>query len=479
MSIANRILRVQLRNGALTNFDPDRTRGALLAAAQSIGGFGHDLEDSEPYVLFAGRADEEVAQILADMVVMALNSDPRHHIPNFPPHIEHVQDMIVHVLRSFGFVDVADVYEAYRWGKHWIRTGDLAPAEFVANGFPEERCRRILKRNTEWGCDTVAGANEIVASGRALAILERSFAEYEAELDAVAAAFEARVARGHRIQIIVVAGPSSSGKTTTTVKLHQRLTARGVPLVMMNLDHYFWPAHQHPVDWMADRDYETPHALDYQLINRHLHELLSGRPVDMPAYDFKLGDRVPGSRLALPSGACLLLDCLHGLYPPLTRGIPDESKFRIYLENLNMVYEGLGSTRRTVRFADVRMLRRMLRDHRHRNHNPVLTLVHWDKVRRSELANIVPFWKHADVVVNGGTPLDLAILKPFIEGVFPAEEALGRYPGHLDARLRRQRAARLIASSASLPADQLARIPGDSLVREFIGGSTLSIPHND
>jgi uridine kinase len=475
--IANKILRVKLRNGALTNFDPARIRHAIRGASSSIGGFHRALEPAIDEFL-ASLPDDALSAHLADMVVLALNADPRHHIPNFPPHIEDVQDMIIHVLRSYGFIDVADVYETYRWGKHWIRQRDITAEQFVGNGFPEVKTRRILQANTEWGCDTVAGLNELVISGRYRPILEESIAQYERELDNAVTQFERRRAGGDNIRILIVAGPSSSGKTTTTVKIHQRLTARGIPLVMMNLDHYFWPAQQHPVDWMADRDYETPHALDYHLINRHLHQLLAGQEIEMPAYDFKLGERVKGQCLKLPHDACILLDCLHGLYPPLTHGIPDSAKFRIYIENLNMIYEGLGSTSRVVRFTDVRMLRRMLRDHAHRNHNPLLTLVHWEKVRKSELANIVPLWGRADALVNGGTPIDLPILKTFVEAILPTEESLKRFPGHLDALLRLDRVKRLLASTVPLPQEEVDRIPGDALIREFIGGSTLKIPHN-
>lgn len=479
MAIANKILRVKLRNGALTNFDPERCRRAIHAAARSIGGFGQHHEPGVNDWILQGHDDNQVATRLAEMVVMALNADARRHIPNFPPHVEDVQDMIIHVLRSYGFVDVADVYEAYRWGKHWVRNGDITESQFVGNGIPEEKTRQIQRANAELGCDSIAGLNELVNAGRGQELVDLSVAAYEADLDRAVQAFDRRTARGDRIRILIVAGPSSSGKTTTTVKLHQRLTARGVPLVMMNLDDYFWPALQHPVDWMADRDYETPHALDYNLINQHLHDLLEGREIQMPAYDFKLGERVPGRKLSIDRDACLLLDCLHGLYPPLTQGIADSAKFRVYLENMNMVYEGLGGTSRAVRFTDVRMMRRMLRDHRHRNHNPLLTLNHWEKVRKSELANIVPLWARADVIVNGGYLVDLPLLKPFVEDIFPSEAAVAKFPGHLDARMRRERVRRLLASVVPLPADVIAKIPGDSLVREFIGGGTLTIPHND
>jgi len=479
MAIANKILRVQLRNGALINFDPGKIRHAMLSAAGSIGGFGSHWQEGVNDLFLDRQNEDQIATILSDMVVVTLNSDPRYHIPNFPLHIEDIQNTIIHVLRSYGFVDVADVYEVFRWGKHWMRQGAITPEQFVGNGQPEAKASEILRRNAKWGCDTVAGLNEIVSNGRMSRIVQDSLALYEGELDAALGAFDRRIARGDRIRIVTVAGPSSSGKTTTTVKVHQRLVTRGINVVMMNLDDYFWPAHQHPVDWMADRDYETPHALDYNLINQHLRDLLAGRKIEMPSYDFKIGDRVPGRNLELPPDSVLLLDCLHGLYPPLTHGIPEEAKFRIYIENMNMLREGLGTTMGAVRFTDIRMLRRMVRDHRHRNHSPLLTLIHWDKVRRSELANIIPLWGRADALVNGGLPFDLPVLKPFVDPLFPSPKDLARFPGHLDAHLRLERVRRLLDSIASLPQHEIDAIPGDATIREFIGGSTLKIPHND
>ena len=480
MSVDNKILRVQLRDGALTNFDSGRIHRALLGAARSVGGFGNSRVEGVNDFMFVDREkDDAIAAILSDMVVMGLNMDPRHHVPNFPPHIEKVQDIIVHVLRSYGFVDVADVYDVYRWGKHWVRAGVIPPEQFVHNGYPDEKLKVIRKWNSDHGCDTVAGLNELTRTGRMGPIIEESTVRYESELDEAVSRFVERLDKGDTIRVILVAGPSSSGKTTTTLKVRQKLIDRGLKIKMMNLDDYFWPVNQHPTDWIADRDFETPHALDYNLINRHLKALLEGQEILMPAYDFKRGIRVEGERFKIEEDTILLLDCLHGLYPHMTTSVPASMKFKIYLENLNVLGEGLGQSGKHIRLTDVRILRRMVRDQTHRNHPALNTVLHWEKVRKSELASIIPFWGTVDTVVNGGLPFEIPALKPLAMSIFPVEADFQPYSQLADARIRFLRLKELLASVEPLDQATLDSIPGDSVIREFIGGSTMKIPHND
>jgi uridine kinase len=282
-----------------------------------------------------------------------------------------------------------------------------------------------------------------------------------------------------------ISGPSSSGKTTTTVKLTQRLERQGLRFLMLNLDDYFWSLVEHPTDWINDRNYETPEAMDIQLLNQHLRELLDGRTIDKPVYSFKEGRRLAAKPVKLEKGQVLLLDCLHGLYPPITEGIPASSQFRLYIETQNVMFEGDGSTERLTQFTDVRMLRRMLRDARHRNHSPLLTILHWHYVRAGELFSIIPFSGLADHTVNGGFPFDLPALKPFFSGAdsfLPRREDFQPYRGFLDAEIRYQRVRDLLESIEGLALSQvndLGFIPGDAVIREFIGGSTIRIPHNE
>src|SRR6266496_1474035 len=166
MPVKNRIVKVQRRNRALVRFDESRIWQAILRAAESIGGFRHDLLPGVNDRIFdAYGTDDKIAGFLADTVVICLNSDPHHLIANFPPTIETIQDLVLHVLRSYGFQNTADAYECYRWGRHWLREGAINEAQFVANGFPKKRMEKTLEWNRQHGCDTVAGLNEIVRTG--------------------------------------------------------------------------------------------------------------------------------------------------------------------------------------------------------------------------------------------------------------------------------------------------------------------------
>jgi uridine kinase len=253
----------------------------------------------------------------------------------------------------------------------------------------------------------------------------------------------------------------------------------------LNLDDYFWPLAEHPTDWINDRNYETPEALDIQLINQHLRILLDGGAVEKPVFSFKEGRHVGTRTVRLESDQVLLLDCLHGLYPPLIEGIDRSAEFRVYANVRTAVHEGDGSTKRLILSDDVRLLRRMLRDSRHRNTSPLFTLLHWHYVRAGELFSILPFEGRADVVLNGGFPFDLTVMHPLLCGeppALPPPESLQDYAGFLDARIRLQRLQRALANTVGIPRtalDDFDLLPGDALIREFIGGSTVRIPHNE
>jgi uridine kinase len=254
---------------------------------------------------------------------------------------------------------------------------------------------------------------------------------------------------------------------------------------MLNLDDYFWSAVEHPTDWLNDRNFEAPEALDIQLLNEHLRALLDGKTVEKPLYSFKEGRRNGTKTVKLEPDQILLLDCLHGFYPPITEGIDGSMQFRLYIEAMNVLYEGDGSTKRLTQFTDVRLVRRMLRDVKHRNHSPLASILHWHYVRYGELFSIIPLMGLADHVVNGGTPFDLPALKPFFLGegnYLPKPEDFAQYAGFLDARIRYDRVKNLLESVEGFTQAQVADsnfIPGDAVIREFVGGSTVQIPHNE
>lgn len=472
------------RDRSLVPFDEGRVAHAILRGARAAGSFARDHMPGVNDRLFNACGDDEhLAEFLASMVVAMLNRDPRHWIANFPPTIEEIQDTVLHVLRSFGFVTVADAYECWRWGKHWVRAGAITMEQFVGNGYPTPFHEETLAWSRAHDCHTVDGLNDIVRSGKLVWLVEEATERYERSLDEAAHKMLARM-ETDEIKMIWISGPSSSGKTTTTVKLLQRLEREGLSFLMLNLDDYFWPVVEHPTDWLNDRNFETPEALDISTINRHLRQLLEGKPIEKPIYSFKEGTHVGTKRVRLKEDQILLLDCLHGLYPPMTHGIAPEHIFRVYIEAASMLFEGDGSTDRLVPFTDIRLLRRMLRDAHHRNHRPLHTLLHWHYVRGGELFSIVPLMGLADHQVNGGMPFDLAVLRPYFvpDGIWPNPDEVAPYASFLDARIRYRRIAQLLRTVAGLTiweTQDAKLISGDHLIREFIGGSTLEIPHNE
>jgi uridine kinase len=221
------------------------------------------------------------------------------------------------------------------------------------------------------------------------------------------------------------------------------------------------------------------------LLNQHLKALLNGQTIEKPIYSFKEGRRAGTKPVKLEKDQILLLDCLHGLYPPMTEGIDAAAQFRLYIETQNVLYEGDGTSQRMTKFTDVRLIRRMLRDARHRNHSPLLTVLHWHYVRAGELFSIIPLMGLADHVVNGGFPFDLAALKPFFVGdggLLPRQAEIESYRGFLDAHIRYDRVRKLLESVEGFSKEVVNGydlIPGDAVVREFVGGGTIKIPHNE
>jgi len=220
-------------------------------------------------------------------------------------------------------------------------------------------------------------------------------------------------------------------------------------------------------------------------LNAHLQTLLAGGTIEKPVFSFKDGRRAGTKSVRLEPDQVLLLDCLHGLYPPITEGIPAAAQFRVYIENLSVIRSGNGSNGQRLPFTDIRLLRRMLRDAKHRNHSPLCTILHWHYVRAGELFSIIPLQGLADAIIDGGFPFELAALKPFFagaDGMMPTAADFQDYPGFLDARMRFERVRQLLDSVNGVTLAEAAStqfLPGDAVVREFIGGSTIPIPHNE
>ena len=241
-------------------------------------------------------------------------------------------------------------------------------------------------------------------------------------------------------------------------------------LVTLNIDNFFFDAELHPKDEFGDYDWETPQALDLKLVNEHLSRLVAGEEVSIPYYDFKTnrrGDIVTPMRIK--PNDIILIDSLHGLYPAMTEALDDELKFELYIETLLQMK---GPDDRMVRWTDLRLMRRMVRDAEHRASDPTDTLEHWHYVRSSEMRNIIPYANQADFIVNGALSYELPVMRRRLLDHFDrwAAEYEGD-PLRMDALTRATRVHKLLSAVAPIETNAEEAIPPTSHLREFIGGS--------
>ncbi|HOO77801.1 MAG TPA: nucleoside kinase [bacterium] len=340
-------------------------------------------------------------------------------------------------------------------------------AQYIQN-IPMQVIEGTLTWNREQNVDTVQGLNRRIAEGSFADLVKASDERYHWFTRTAA---EAIINSPKPIRLVIIAGPSSSGKTTATIKISERLKEKGLELVPMVLDNYFFDLEMHPKDEYGDYDFETPQALDLPLINKHLGDLLAGKEIRMPIYSFKTGKRLQETvPLKLSENEIVLIDSLHGLYEPMTSSVPAANKFRLYIETLSQLKDVHGEW---TRWTDIRLLRRMIRDSWHRSYSPVRTIGHWHYVRRSEMKHIVPFITETDFVVNGALAYELPIHKKYSFAAL--KEAMDEFkddPGKQDAYIRARRVYELLDTITVVEDDSC--IPGKSPLREFIGGSEYS-----
>ena len=445
------LTQVVKRNGAVVPFNRGRITNAIYRAAVAVGG-----------------RDRAVAENLADQVVAILESScpTEKHVPT----VEEIQDIVEKVLIENGHARTAKAYILYRQERA-MRRRRRAGGETQRD--PENIPYRKLWEVLNWAIDhnvhNVFRLNERIARGEFADIVHESDLAYEKD---VARAAKTIMERRAEVRIVIIAGPSSSNKTTTTVKLGAHLKEAGVNLVALNVDNYFFDLDMHPKDEYGDYDFETPQALDLALINEHLQRLIAGEEVAIPYYNFKSGMR-ESSRTTLKIGPndVILIDSLHGLYAGMTHSIPDEQKFKLYIETLLQMK---GPDNKYIRFTDLRLMRRMVRDARERAYDPRRTLEHWHYVRSSELRHIIPYVNTTDYIVNGATPYELPIMRARLCMHFAEWVKLYKDdPNRMDAYLRAERVHDLL--QAIIPVDDDTDIPTTSHVREFIGGSAYDL----
>ena len=442
-----RFTHVIKRSGVKVPFTPNRITNAIYRAVVAVGG-----------------RDKKTAEKLTLQVIEHMEKTiPEKDIPT----VEQVQDATEKILIENGHAKVAKAYILYRDERARMREQRELQTIRPSTNIPWAKIWQVLDWAASYDLHSIKHYKNRLENNELQQIVSESEMFYEEDIKLAAHEI---CERRNDLRIVLVSGPSSSGKTTTTIKIGQILKQMGISLVSLNIDNYFFDLEKHPKDEFGDYDFETPQALDLPLINRHLSELIKGKEVYIPFYDFKEGKRQDKkTKMQIGENDILLIDSLHGLYPPMTEDVAPDKKFKLYLEPLLQMKDQKGQY---IRWTDIRLMRRMLRDEAFRGYDPERTLTHWHYVRTGEMRNIIPNIIYADFIINSAMPYELSIYKSrLFDGFKDWTEKYKKDPLREDAYTRSKRVYELLSEIPALEDDSF--VPSDSVIREFIGGSSL------
>jgi uridine kinase len=320
----------------------------------------------------------------------------------------------------------------------------------------------IFREYGQWmsliGIRDVGNLNEEISSERAREVILVAEALHEQRVARIA---EEVAARKPQVRLVLIAGPSSSGKTTFSKRLSIQLLANGLRPFPLELDNYFVDREKTPRDKDGNYDFEALGALDVPLFNEHLLRLLDGQQVTLPRYDFKDGLRKVGETVSLAPDHIIIVEGIHGLNPDLVPDIPPGAAYRIYVSALTQL--NIDKHNR-VPTTDTRLIRRIVRDASYRGYTAEETINRWTSVRKGEKQYIFPFQEHADVMFNSALVYELSVLKAF------AEPLLLQVKPNTRAYVETKRLMAFLEWFEPLAPDL---IPDNSILREFVGGSIL------
>ena len=329
----------------------------------------------------------------------------------------------------------------------------------------QEKMFDVFHQYQSWveimGVPTVGQLNSKVLAGDASELIKIAEAFHENKLAQVAGCVaEANRERG--VRLVLISGPSSSGKTTFAKRLGVQLRVLGLNPVLISLDDYFVDREKTPRDEKGEYDYEALEAIDLEQFNDHLKRLERGESVDIPRYDFISGTRQwHDNPLQLDERSVLIVEGIHGLNPALTPGVPESRKFKIYVSCFTSV--ALDNVSR-IATSDNRLLRRLTRDYRTRGNDALSTLARWESVRRGEEKHIFPYQENADVMFNSSLFYEISVLRRFAEPIL--REVPDTVPEYGEAK----RMLKFLDNFIPISPEE---IPPTSLLREFIGGSSF------
>ena len=364
---------------------------------------------------------------------------------------------------STGYVTLFDI-EPYYNGFYLALPLRTSPDTLHRN-VHQEKMFGIFQEYQSWvrimGVPTVGDVNSKVLAGDGGGLIKLAEAFHERKFAWVAdTIYDAHLSRGARM--VLISGPSSSGKTTSAKRLGIQLGVLGLKPVLISLDDYFVDREKTPKDVDGEYDYEALEAIDLELFNDHLRRLMRGESVDIPRYNFITGRRMQhNDPLTLDERSILIVEGIHGLNPRLTPGVPEEQKFRIYISCFTSV--AMDNLSR-IATTDNRLLRRLTRDYRQRGADALATLSRWASVRRGEEKHIFPYQENADVMLNSSLFYEISVLRPFAEKIL--REVPDTVPEYDEAR----RMLKFLDNFIPIPPDE---IPPTSILREFIGGSSF------
>ena len=328
---------------------------------------------------------------------------------------------------------------------------------------PQPKLFHVMQRSREWtktmGVDTVGALNDEITHGNInhLILLQEGLQE-----KLLADIADEIVSKNKRI--ILIAGPSSSGKTTFSHRLSIQLQIAGLTPHPVSMDDYFLDRELYPRDENGNYNFETIASLDVDLLTKHINQLLDGEEIDVPSYNFISGKReYRGHKLKIGEKDVLVMEGIHGLNGTLTNEIPEDAKYRIYVSALNQI--NLDEHNR-IPSSDGRLLRRIVRDAMTRGNDARETISRWDSVRKGEEDNIFPYQEEADVMFNSAQIYEIAVLKQY------AEPLLFAVPKDCPEYQEAKRLLKFLEYFLNIPSEA---IPKTSLLREFIGGSCFDV----
>ena len=330
----------------------------------------------------------------------------------------------------------------------------------------QEKMLEVFQEYHRWnqilGISTVGDLNVACNHGHATDLINVSEALQEKKIAQIADEITHRNQDGKRVKLVLISGPSSSGKTTFSKRLSIQLMTNGLKPYPISLDDYFVNRNDTPLDKNGKHDFESLYAVDLPFFEEQLTTLLNGGEVELPRYNFTTGKReMSGKKLRIDEHMILIIEGIHALNPALTSHIPNENKYKVYVSALTTI---LLDNHNYIPTTDNRLLRRIIRDYKYRNYSAEETIARWPSVRAGEEKWIFPYQENADAMFNSALLFELAVLKDYVEPVL--RKVPNRCPEYSEAH-------RLLRFLNYFVSVQDKELPPTSLLREFLGGSSF------